>query len=62
MTGIYNGDENTVYQDGFFLGTVGQTGGIKKGNTVWMGTYAGLTDSNHNFPGRIGEFQIYNRS
>jgi len=62
LTGIYNGDENIVYQDGFFLGTVNQSGAIKKANTVWMGTYAGLTDSNHNFPGRIGEFQIYNRA
>lgn len=63
LTGVYNGSESIAYYNGIYLASAGsQTGPINRGTQYWVGTYAGLTDGNHNFAGRIGEVQIYNRA
>jgi len=38
-----------------------KTGNITSGTIYYVGTYANLGDSNHNFPGRISYATMYNR-
>lgn len=62
LAGVYNGVESLGYIDGVLCASAGaMTGALIKNPTIWMGTYGGLSDSNHNFPGRISEIQMYDR-
>ena len=57
----YDGSNTKTYVNGELIGTVTQTGNITSGTTYYVGTYANLGDSNHNFPGRISYATMYNR-
>lgn len=57
----YNGSTTTTYLNTDVVSTASQTGNISTGTTYYVGTYADLTDSNHNFPGRIAHATMYNR-
>ena len=57
----YDGSNTKTYVNGELIGTVSQTGNITSGTIYYVGTYANLGDSNHNFPGRISYATMYNR-
>lgn len=58
----YNGSTTTTYVNTEAIGTSSQTGNIASGTDYYVGTYANLGDSNHNFPGRISYAIMYNRA
>ena len=56
----YNGTTTVTYINGVVVSSVSQTGTITSGNTYYIGTYSGLTDATHNFPGYISHCSMYN--
>ena len=58
----YNGSSTTTYLNTSVVSTSSQTGNILSGTGYYVGTYAGLTDSNHNFPGKIAHALMYNKA
>ena len=57
----YNGSTTVTYLNDGVVSSTTQTGNITSGTAYYVGTYAALTDSNHNFPGRIAYAAMYNR-
>lgn len=59
----YNGSTTTTYLNTSVVGSPqSQTGNISSGTAYHVGTYSALTDSNHNFPGKIAHAVMYNRA
>jgi hypothetical protein len=56
----YDGITTTTYKNGVVVSSASQSGIISAGNTYYIGTYAGLSDGNHNFPGYISHCSMYN--
>jgi len=62
LLATYDGVNFKTYLNGEYVTQTSQTGNISSGSTYYIGTYAGLTDNNHNFPGKITCATIYNRA
>lgn len=62
LLATYDGNNFKTYLNGKYVTQTYQTGIISSGSTYYIGTYSGLTDSNHNFPGKIACATIYNRA
>ena len=58
----YNGTNFTTYLNTEYVTQTSQTGTISSGTTYYVGTYGGLTDANHNFPGYIAHASMYSRA
>ena len=59
----YNGSSTTTYVNTSVVGSPqSQTGNISSGTAYNIGTYGGLTDNNHNFPGKIAHATMYSRA
>lgn len=61
LTMSYNGSTTVTYLNGSVVSSVSQTGAISAGTGYQVGTYASLTDGNHNFPGYVTSARMYNR-
>lgn len=62
LVGTYDGTTSRAYLNGVQIWSASQNGTISAGTTYWIGTYQGILDGNHNFPGKISEVRIYNRA
>lgn len=62
LVGTYDGSKSRAYLNGKEIWSADQLRDIDAGTTYWIGTYQGVADRNHNFPGKIDEVRIYNRA
>ena len=61
LLATYDGSNFKTYLNGEYVTQTTQTGVITTGTVYYVGTYGGLTDGNHTFPGRITFATIYNK-